>query len=140
MSMEGIDAASTTVPLEFRHPFADLRVVDFLLAIPAVPWCVDKKLLRSATKHQLPDLVRLRSKSPARGSPLLAKLGRTEESWIDRIAIHPALERYVVPDALPRVTGAVATATVGIDIRPVCLNVWLQQQSLNRVHGANTYV
>jgi len=135
-----VDAGATLVPLEFWHPFVDLRVVNFLLAIPVVPWCVDKALLRTAMKNDLPDLVRLRPKTPAKANPLAEKLKRTGETWIDRMSIHPDLEQYVPPGALPRVTGVYATDNVALAIRPICLNVWLLQRSLARTQGANPYV
>src|SRR5206468_3958412 len=33
---EGYDPGATRCPVEFRHPFFDLRLVDFVLAIPPV--------------------------------------------------------------------------------------------------------
>ena len=43
---EGYDPGATKLDLELRHPFIDLRLVEYLLAIPAVPWCVNKHILR----------------------------------------------------------------------------------------------
>src|SRR5438045_3432734 len=40
------DPGVTRVPVEVRHPFFDVRLVNFLLALPALPWCSDKQLLR----------------------------------------------------------------------------------------------
>ena len=57
---EGYDPGVTRVPVEVRHPFFDLRLVDFLLALPDLPWCSDKELLREAGRGILPDAVRLR--------------------------------------------------------------------------------
>ena len=38
----------TRQPVEVRHPFIDLRVVEFLLALPPFPYFLEKKLLRDA--------------------------------------------------------------------------------------------
>jgi asparagine synthase (glutamine-hydrolysing) len=49
--------------IEVRHPLADLRLVRFALGLPAVPWCVDKHLLRRCLGG-LPEAVRSRPKTP----------------------------------------------------------------------------
>ena len=43
-------------------PFFDLRVLMYLLAIPPLPWCDNKEVLRSAMAGSLPDAVRSRRK------------------------------------------------------------------------------
>jgi asparagine synthase (glutamine-hydrolysing) len=52
----------TRAPLEVRHPFVDLRLLRFMLAVPAIPWCRGKYLLRRAMQHDLPDAVLKRAK------------------------------------------------------------------------------
>jgi asparagine synthase (glutamine-hydrolysing) len=66
---ESYDPAGSMPPLESRHPFFDVRLITYLLALPPVPWCVDKTLLRDAMIGQLPDHIRLRPKAPLAGSP-----------------------------------------------------------------------
>jgi asparagine synthase (glutamine-hydrolysing) len=51
---EAWDSGVTGIPLEVCHPFFDLRLVDFLLALPALPWCSDKELRREAARCILP--------------------------------------------------------------------------------------
>ncbi|OLE97050.1 MAG: hypothetical protein AUG75_12860, partial [Cyanobacteria bacterium 13_1_20CM_4_61_6] len=80
---EAYDCGVTGVPVEVRHPFFDLRLVDFLLGLPALPWCSDKELLREAGRGILPDAVRLRRKSPLLEDPLIALLRRPESAWVD---------------------------------------------------------
>ena len=77
---EGYDPGVTRVPVEVCYPFFDLRLVDFLLALPALPWCSDKELLREAARSILPDAVRLRRKSPLLADPLIALLQRPESA------------------------------------------------------------
>jgi asparagine synthase (glutamine-hydrolysing) len=72
--LEGEDAGFTHVPLETRAPFLDLRVLRFLLRLPPVPWCVNKELMRRAMQGELPDVVRVRPKSPLLEDPLEACL------------------------------------------------------------------
>ena len=40
-------------PCEVRHPFFDLRLMNYLLALPRLPWCCDKQLLREAAPGML---------------------------------------------------------------------------------------
>src|SRR6185503_7312120 len=68
---EGFDPGSTGLPLEVRHPLIDVRLIDFLLALPAVPWCVDKHILRRAMKQRLPPAVINRQKTPLASDPTL---------------------------------------------------------------------
>ncbi len=61
----------TRCPVEVRHPFLDLRVVNFLLALPPFPLFFEKQLLREAVAGRLPESVRTRRKTPLAGSPLV---------------------------------------------------------------------
>ena len=51
-------------PLALRHPFLDLRVLEFMLSVPTLPWAREKMLLREAMRGQLPDEVLARRKTP----------------------------------------------------------------------------
>ena len=58
------DAGWTGVPVEFRHPLMDVRLVTFLLNLPAVPWCVQKELFRQLRlKSRVPPAVYRRPKT-----------------------------------------------------------------------------
>ena len=90
----------TLIPLEVCHPFFDLRLVDFLLALPVLPWCSDKELLREAARGILPDTVRLRRKSPLLADPLIALLQQPASAWVDSFEGVPELGliRGATPD------------------------------------------
>ena len=64
----------TRCPVEVRHPFLDLRIVNFMLALPPFPLFFEKKLLREAVAGRLPESVRTRRKTPLAGSPLVEHL------------------------------------------------------------------
>ena len=119
------DAGFTRLPLEVRHPFLDLRLVEFCLALPPVPWCVHKRILRESLKRVLPEEVRRRPKSHL-GQPGLALLGREDARWIDDFVATPALERYIDRKRIPRVWGA-AQPSSWPALRPLTLNFWLQE-------------
>lgn len=126
---EGYDPGVTRILLEVRHPFFDLRLVNFLLTLPALPWCSDKELLREAARGILPDAVRLRRKSPLVADPLTALLQRKESAWVDSFVPVPALCRYIVRERIPRVFGEKDSWTGWIHLRPLSLNFWLRSQA-----------
>jgi len=70
--LEGEDAGWIGVPLEARAPLLDLRLLQFLLRLPPVPWCANKELARKAMKGYLPDAVLHRPKTPLVMDPLEA--------------------------------------------------------------------
>ena len=125
---EGYDPGVTGVPVEVRHPFFDLRLVNFLLALPALPWCSDKELLREAARGILPDVVRLRQKSPLLADPLIALLQRPESVWVDSFEAVPELGRYVERKRIPKVFGEKDAWRAWIHLRPLSLNFWLRSQ------------
>jgi asparagine synthase (glutamine-hydrolysing) len=129
---EGYDPGVTGVPVEVRHPFFDLRVVHFLLALPALPWCADKELLRAAARGILPDAVRLRRKSPLPADPLVACLERPESACVDSFEPVPELERYVERKRIPKVFGEKDAWTAWIHLRPLSLNFWLRSNAATR--------
>jgi asparagine synthase (glutamine-hydrolysing) len=119
------DPGVTRVPVEVRHPFFDLRLVNFLLALPALPWCSDKQLLRKTAKGVLPDAVRLRRKSPLLADPLIALLDRQESSWVDSFQAVPELGKYVERRLIPKVFKESDVWSAWIHLRPLSLNFWL---------------
>jgi asparagine synthase (glutamine-hydrolysing) len=124
--LESYDPGVTRVPIEARHPLLDLRVVEFLVSLPASPWCVDKKLLRFAMRDRLPDSVRLRPKTPLARDPVIELLQRADARWVDEFEAVPPLDRYVDRAAIPPLVGTRDQDQIWTDLRPLCLNVWLK--------------
>jgi len=126
---EGYDPGVTGIPVEVRHPFFDLRLVKFLLGLPALPWCSDKELLREAARSVLPDVVRLRRKSPLLSDPLVALLQQKQSAWVDSFEAATELGRYVERSRIPKVFGEKDAWTAWIHLRPLSLNFWLRSQA-----------
>jgi asparagine synthase (glutamine-hydrolysing) len=120
------DPGLTHSALEVRYPFLDLRVVNFLLAIPPFPWTFQKRILREAASGHLPESIRLRPKTPLDGEPLMEILRRPDAAWVDDARWSEQIERYITPGALPRLNGQNDSACVDIAVRAHCLNFWLQ--------------
>ena len=93
--LEGYDPGATRLPLEVRHPFLDVRLVEYLLAIPTNPWCVTKHILRCAMKDRLPAAVLNRPKTPLAGDPALQLSRHASVRWLDSFEVSPQLTRFV---------------------------------------------
>jgi asparagine synthase (glutamine-hydrolysing) len=122
---EGFDSGATHVPVEVCHPFFDLRLMRFLLTLPALPWCSDKELLREVSRDVLPKTVRLRRKSPLIADPLVALLQRADWAWVDYFEAVPRLGHYVDRKRIPKVFRERDPWSAWIHLRPLSLNFWL---------------
>jgi asparagine synthase (glutamine-hydrolysing) len=85
---EQFDPGWHKVPLEFRHPYLDVRVLRFMLSVPAVPWCRNKLVMRKAAEPLLPAECLSRPKTFVRGQPWQqAFAGRPEPQFLSREAM-----------------------------------------------------
>jgi asparagine synthase (glutamine-hydrolysing) len=116
----------TGCSVEVRYPFLDLRVVNFLLALPPFPLFFEKKLLREAVTGRLPESVRTRRKTPLVGSPLVEQLRKSQTGWMGRVEWNVAMDSYVNRSAMPALQAQTNLAKAQSSLRPLCLNFWLQ--------------
>jgi asparagine synthase (glutamine-hydrolysing) len=115
-------------PVEVRYPFLDLRIVNFLLALPPFPFFFEKKLLRDAMIGRLPEGIRLRPKTPLAGDPLSQSLKKnvsTAERW-NRVHWSRDIGRYVNRSALVTFQDSLNPEQISVNVRPLCLNFWLR--------------
>ena len=121
------DSEYLAAPVEARFPFADLRVVNFLLNIPAIPWCIDKHILRRAMRDALPAEVLARPKTPLAGDTVAARLAKGDRTpWTAGFEAHPLLASVVDVDALRAMFNrAPAAIDPEVDARALVLNDWL---------------
>jgi asparagine synthase (glutamine-hydrolysing) len=120
------DPGVTHCAVEVRNPFLDLRIVEYLLALPPFPWFFEKMLMREAMVGRLPEKVRLRPKTPLEIDPLAARLNHQGTNWLDQVCWDEDLSQYVSTSALlPLARQANAEQTLSC-MRAVCLNFWLQ--------------
>jgi asparagine synthase (glutamine-hydrolysing) len=118
--LEGHDPGVLGLPVEVRNPFLDVRLAPFLLALPTIPWCYEKEVLRRAFRGLLPPAVLARRKAPLARNPVL------ERVRIDGMPGMPSgsgVERYVDLAKLHGVIGG--GRDVWVDLRPVNLAWWL---------------
>jgi asparagine synthase (glutamine-hydrolysing) len=122
---ESCDPGWTGFPIEARHPIFDLRLLDFVLTVPSVPWCVDKALAREAMRGRLPEEIRLRRKTPLAGDPSETLLTEPGGEWLFRQPWTERVHDYVRIDAgLPRSERDLVGLTP-TSFRPFYLNFWL---------------
>jgi asparagine synthase (glutamine-hydrolysing) len=116
------DAESLGTAAEIRHPFVDLRLLRYMLAVPAIPWARDKYLVRRAMRGVLPGPVLRRPKTPLTGDPQWEGALR-----LGLPPLRPAagLEKFVRIAAVPDQADQ-DMMTFWADLRPRALNYWLQ--------------
>ena len=130
------DAGTTLLPLEVRHPLIDVRMVDYLLSLPVIPWMLEKTILRKAMAGTLPNAVLSRPKSPLASDPGLHLSHTKKFQSIDEFQPVAALLSYVDRTAIPRVADEVNSSRLSINVRPFSLNQWLiHSQSMEQTNG-----
>lgn len=98
---ETFDPVLCDASLEFRHPYADLEVLNFLLRTPPIPWGRRKHLIRASMRGRLPDEVLARDKAPLIVDPQ-TKAARKNPP--PPLSIDPTLRRFIDPARLPQAT------------------------------------
>jgi asparagine synthase (glutamine-hydrolysing) len=122
--LEAEDAGWCRVLLEPRAPLLDLRVLEFSLRLPPVPWCMNKELCRRAMKSMLPKEIVQRAKTPLRKEPLEVCRLKPEFLSALRNEPHNMIEAFVKWDewceTLLRSKGSLNWVT----LRPLSLLHW----------------
>lgn len=124
------DHEERLAPIGWRHPFLDLRVLQFMLSVPPVPWAREKLLMREAMRGRLPREVLRRRKAPLAVSP-----------WAEAIRLHglgdpPSAERlagYVDVHRLPAAPSAASALEALIAVH--ALDHWMLYSRKGAVQG-----
>jgi asparagine synthase (glutamine-hydrolysing) len=128
------DAEATGAAAEVRHPFVDLRLLRYMLAVPAIPWSREKYLLRRVMNGVLPAPVLRRPKSPLTGDP---QWQDARHSGLGALLPAARFEKYVdlisVPDHADQ-----DMIAFWVDLRPRSLNYWLRNLSKARGFAEET--
>lgn len=105
---ERVSRSSTGCGVDLAAPYFDERIVEFLLSLPPMPHFADKDILRQSLKGRLPDIIRLRPKTPLQGDLSPWSRAYTKE----RIAIVQASEgvqkyvdRHILRNEMEQVRG-----------------------------------
>ncbi len=120
-------------PAEQRDPFLDLRLIEFLYALPSIPWFFKKHILRESMRGILPDTIIDRPKTVL-GSMYPELLHQPDSRWIDSWKDSPLLTKYIIKEKIPHLYATnMDEESQYISLRPVILNEWFKKFS-------NTYV
>lgn len=131
---EGYDPGSTKLLLEVRHPLTDVRLIDFLLQIPPVPWCVDKHILRRAMNNRLPPAILNRAKTPLAGDPTLHLAHAAGVRWLDNFEVNPLLKGFVNLSRRKALADEQTSTGRWANLRLFALNHWLTHSlPINRI-------
>lgn len=144
---ENYDPGVTHFPIELRHPFFDIRLVAFMLALPPVPWCVDKHILRKAMAGILPDFVLQRPKTPLLSSPVYERLRKSPFPDLDDLASTPGLTQFIDINRFLKIAknpNKIRPEEITLVTRPLGLAVWLRRLNnfpaklkMEQAHGIN---
>lgn len=120
-------SGATRYPVEVRYPFLDLRIVNYLLALPPFPFFFEKRLLRDAMAGRLPEECRIRPKTPLVDDPLVRGLREAKSTeWLDEVQWSADMEQYINRPALAPLRVGSDSEQISLDLRPASLNFWLQ--------------
>lgn len=122
---EGYDPSSTRLNLEVRHPFIDVRLVEFLSSIPVSPWRVNKHILREAMKDKLPAAVLNRRKTPLASDPALQLVRRGSVRCLESFEVSPQLRAFVNLNRRRSLADEETSDGLWANLRIFALNYWL---------------
>jgi len=120
------NAGVTHFPVETRYPFLDLRIVNYLLALPPFPWFFQKMLLREAMAGRIPETVRMRPKTPMQCDIFSEQFQRSGAERLNQMHWSKDLNRYIDRSALVSPHGRMNAEQMTNSLRPYCLNIWLR--------------
>jgi len=122
---EAYDSSSTGLNLDVRHPFMDVRLVEFLSSIPVRPWRVNKHILREAMKNKLPPAVLNRRKTPLAGDPALQLVRRGGVRCATSFEVSPQLRAFVNLNRRRSLADEETSDGLWANLRIFALNYWL---------------
>ena len=120
------DSAFTKAAVEVRYPFLDLRIVKYLLDIPAMPWFFRKFLLRETVRSRIPESIRKRPKKPTQTDPLIC-MAQNRAAWLRENNFCRKAKEYVDERLLATLDWRKDSQAVAARLRPWCLDFWLKR-------------
>jgi asparagine synthase (glutamine-hydrolysing) len=123
---ERYDPGRTGALVEHRHPFVDLRLVEFCLRLPTFPWCHRKAILRDTMKPHLPQEIVHRPKTGLCGFPFVQALARDDAKWIGEHRLSAEAQHYIDASRWAGVDAGAEPWRVWADLRPVGFDLWLR--------------
>ena len=130
---ESWDMSYTRAAFEVRHPYLDLRLLRFMLSVPALPWARRKYLLRRVAQPLLPGSVVNRNKVSLTTDPAQAQV---TVSGVPAPVPSTSLATFIDPARFSPGAGD-SVWTTQANLRVVALSYWLEVQARKRsLNGA----
>jgi asparagine synthase (glutamine-hydrolysing) len=130
---EATDPGSTGQALEWRAPYFDVRVVEFLFSLPPMPHFAEKALVREAMRGWIPETVRRRPKTPLPLDPSAKAFGRLRERWMQGIegfaGLAGLVDRRILADRIRDSAGGADDYLVSQQAFAVGLGLWLNRRA-----------
>jgi asparagine synthase (glutamine-hydrolysing) len=131
---EDCDASFHRTPLEVRLPFLDLRLLNYLLALPPLPWCVRKELFRLAMHDVLPAEIYQRPKAPLAGNPIAIWIAQCQKMCQD-LESGMGIESYIALSVLNQMNhGKVTSGEIWQNLRSITLRYWLGKINFKSIY------
>jgi len=125
--LECQDPGVTGILVEQTHPFLDVRLVTYLLALSPIPWFVNKLILRVAMRPYLPRDILKRPKTPLTKDPLSVRFQEFKSQVEDILLEATELEDYINREVLLSCIGkATQPQEIWRYLRPFSLMHWLR--------------
>lgn len=123
---ETCDPGVTRRTVEVRYPFLDLRIIEYIMAVPPFPWAFQKNLLRAAMAGRLPEKTRRRAKTPLAGEPVEEAIRKQGTPRDTGLAWCQDMEPFIQKTAYEALRPAEPGVRMEMNMRPLCLNYWLR--------------
>ena len=118
--LESLDTQHDAAGVDWRHPYLDLRVLEFMLHTPPIPWARRKRLIRQAMAPRLPRSILRRDKTPLHHD-LYSELLRSDMPPMPRKGAK--VEAFVAIEKLPE--NAASAEDCNALLRVAILDHWL---------------
>ena len=118
--LEALDAQYAAAGIDWRHPYLDLRLLEFMLHTPPIPWARRKRLIRQAMIGRLPPSILARDKTPLHHD-LSTELLRRDMPPMPRAGAK--VEAFVAIEKLPE--SAASAEDSNALLRVAILDHWL---------------
>jgi asparagine synthase (glutamine-hydrolysing) len=115
------DPGVTHFPVEVSYPFLDLKLVEYLLAIPVFPWAFRKMVERKAMHGKLPDEILRRKKTPVIEDAAWREVLKNANARLRSRTLDDRTLKYITPAKLSNSYDRI----VGEEVWPYCLSRWL---------------
>jgi asparagine synthase (glutamine-hydrolysing) len=115
------DPGVTHFPVEVSYPFLDLKLVEYLLAIPVFPWAFRKMVERKAMRGKLPDEILRRKKTPVGEDAAWREVLKNATAKLRSKTLDDRTLKYITPAKLSNSYDRIVVE----EVWPYCLSRWL---------------